>query len=311
MKDGVYHGMKEADYHALPRLSTHGINKLLINPHDYWIGSFMNPNKKETKSKAFNTGKIYEVVYLDGIEKFMGRFAPAFDPAQYPDALDTKDDLIEACELHNVTYKKSWNKFDISQALTAAHPEIQILDQLEYDYLQRTMEQDIIDLDDYTHAIASYGAMGESPIKDGRSQVAVLWTDTETGVPMKALLDYDAPGIIWDVKTFSNSSGMDIDHLCATHISKYKYYRQAAMYDEAMPGKEFKFLFTQTGPSYAYRVVPFSKDLLLFQKGQDEIRQGINLFRDLYKEFGPDKPWIAKPTTTTLSDESFPLYIYD
>lgn len=309
MKDGIYYDMPERDYHALPRLSSHGISKLLINPHDYWVGSFMNPNRAETKSKAFSTGKVYEVIYLDGIKAFQNRFAPAFDKADYPDALDTKDQLIEACEANKVEYKKSWTKADLSSALFDT--DVQILEYIKSDYESSNEGKEIIDLDDYNNAIASYEAMGENPMGEGKSQVAVLWTDNLTGVPMKALLDYDTPKTIWDVKTFSNPSGIEIDRLIALHISKYGYYRQAAMYDEAMPGKEFKFLFVQTGPSFAYRVVNFPSSLMLFEKGKDEIRKGINLFRDCYQKFGPDNPWVIPPSETKLNDESFPMYVYE
>jgi len=309
LADGIYYDLPEAEYHKLPRLSSHGIAKLLINPHDYWVQSFMNPDKKERKSKAFSTGKIYEVVYLEGAEKFRKRFCPKFDGSKFPGALDTVPEIKEAIEKLGV--KPKGNKPELVQQLIFLDPSARVLCELENQWAADNEGKEIIDLEDYDNALASYTAMQGNPLDGARTQVAVLWTDEETGVPMRALIDAETDDEIWDVKTFSNPRDMNINRLISMHICNYGYYRQLATYDMAMPGKELKMLFVQTGGSYAHRAVNFSKNLLLFRKGQDEVRRGINLFRDCYEQFGADKPWIVEPSVISFKDEDFPMYIYN
>lgn len=141
----------------------------------------------------------------------------------------------------------------------------------------------------------------------GDAEVTVLWEDHETNVPMKARLDYLTPTTIDDLKTFSNSSDMDINRLIANHIVKYKYHIQAAVYREIFPDKMFRFIFQQTGQENNCIVREFPKDLLLYQRGVDNMRQGINKFAEMYRKFG-DKPWNDNWEKVAFTDNDFPLY---
>lgn len=314
--DGVYFDMPEKDYFAEPRLSSHGIMKLLINPHDYWIHSFMNPDKKETKSKAFSTGKIYEVIYLKGEQEFLNTFCPEFDGSLYPDALKGKPALMGACA--TLGLPKTGNVPELIQRLQDAVPSLKILDIMEQDYVESNVGKEIIAYDDYHYAIQSYRNLSENPIHDGNAQVVIFWTDEETGVPMKSMLDYaikDKSKII-DFKTFSNSKSIDEDRLVHSHITNFKYYLQSAVYVEASKHglfdkpASFDFFFSQTGPVFSYIIKELPTDGLLFNKGVREMRYGINLWRDMYTKFGHN-PWIMPVRRSVASDEDFPIYVFE
>lgn len=143
--------------------------------------------------------------------------------------------------------------------------------------------------------------------KDGEPEVTFLWNDAETNVPMKARLDYLTGTHILDLKTFSNSSDMDINRLIANHIVKYKYHIQAAVYGSLFPDRTFRFVFQQTGQANNCIVRDFPKDLLLYQRGVDNMRQGINKFAEMYRKFG-DRPWFDDFGQDNFTDESFPIW---
>lgn len=141
----------------------------------------------------------------------------------------------------------------------------------------------------------------------GKAEVTVLWDDEETGVPMKSRLDYLNPGVISDLKTFSNPHGMDLNRLLASHIVKYKYHVQTAVYRTAVPEHDFTFVFQQVGAANNCIVREFPSDLLLADAGRNLMRFGINRFAEMYGKFGT-KPWYDTFKDEAFTDESFPLY---
>jgi hypothetical protein len=50
LPDGIYFGLPEEIYHALPRIGSGGITDLLISPATFWKGSWLNPKAAEERA---------------------------------------------------------------------------------------------------------------------------------------------------------------------------------------------------------------------------------------------------------------------
>ena len=68
----------------------------------------------------------------------------------------------------------------------------------------------------------------------GVSEVSILWTEENTGIPMKARVDYLKTKAIVDVKSFNNPLGKPIDAAVASAVANCRYDVQAVIYDEAV-----------------------------------------------------------------------------
>lgn len=73
----IIYGMPSEEYHALQRFSASGIKKLLVSAQDFWTSSWMNPDRYESKSDAFQLGTAYHTRILEGARIFNQRYAVA------------------------------------------------------------------------------------------------------------------------------------------------------------------------------------------------------------------------------------------
>lgn len=222
-----------------------------------------------------------------------------------PDRYETKSDVFNLGTAYHTRILEGREVFDrryavkpecdrrtnigkaIYEKFQSEHPNAECIDQRVYDEINKA------------EAIKLF--------QDGKPEVTVIWDDEETGVPMKSRLDYLKPRKIDDLKTFSNSSGMDLNRLLAKHIVQYGYHVQQAVYTTAVPEHEFTFIFQQVGQANNCIAKPFPSTLLLADKGRNLMRFGINKFADMYRTFGT-KPWFDTFEVAPFTDESFPLY---
>jgi len=272
--------MPSEEYHALKRLSSSGIKKLLVSAQDFWKSSWLNPDKDDTSSDAMNVGTAYHTRILDGKKAFDKAYA-----------------VKPECDRRTKEGKAVYAEFK------EAYPDAQEIDAKLKSYIEAA-----------AHRIESRAEFSRY-FTDGNAEVSILWDDPETNVPMKARLDYMQDSAIIDLKTFSNSTSSDLTRIITGHIARYKYYVQAAVYREAArqaTGKNMDmfFVFQQSGPINNTIPVHFGSDLLLAQKGEDEMRLGISKFADLYAKYGTEE-WFDETEEIMLRDESFPLYVLD
>lgn len=241
MKDGVYFGIPEADYHEIARLSSSGIQRMMVSPATFWAQSWLNPNKPEATDKSYQIiGRAYHVARLE--------------PDRY--ALDyvrelSKDDMDPGALLTDADIKSALK--DMGEAQTK--PGEGVLERAFrlrmhgyvgqiYHIEQHQWEAERGDRIPLPGAVMdeieiSAGQMRQVPelaelITGGASEVTVLWTDEFSGVPMKARLDYVKPDRFVDIKTFDNSRGRHVDHAIYSAFQYNRIYIQAALYHEAM-----------------------------------------------------------------------------
>lgn len=94
---GIYFGMDEKDYHAIPAFSSSGAKKLAVSSMDYWANSWLNPDRVESEKKYLDLGKAIHAFVLEGEGAYLDRFYVELDPDDYADQpLLTSTDEIKA-----------------------------------------------------------------------------------------------------------------------------------------------------------------------------------------------------------------------
>lgn len=106
---GIYFGMSDDEYHALPALSCSGIKKLAASPMIFWANATWLSDRrrklveeaKQGDEKAHYTfGKAYHCRLMEGASVFALRYEVEPDPSSYPDALHSTAQIKAAISRH-------------------------------------------------------------------------------------------------------------------------------------------------------------------------------------------------------------------
>lgn len=82
-KTGIYFGMPDEIYHAIPAASTSGLKKMAVSTMDYWATSYLNPDKIEVQKSYFDLGKAIHAFVLEGEDAYIDRFAVELELSDY------------------------------------------------------------------------------------------------------------------------------------------------------------------------------------------------------------------------------------
>lgn len=335
--DGVYFGLPEGQYHAEPRLSTSAMKWLKISPRDFWVRSWMNPDRPEEEdTDAKESGSAHHKRILEGRDAFYRAYAAALEPADYPDALRTVEDI--KARLVQLEQKVTGRKDDLIARLLDADPSTDVWDVLVAEHAKANAGKTLLRFEHIKRIEFAAAMIERHPalakcFTGGYPEVTVFWTDQDTGVPMKARLDYLKVKAIVDLKTFSNPLGKGIDAAIYAAMASRKYHIQAANYVDAAnkakalirdgrvhgnadrawldrfaatPEPEFIFVFQDTGPAQIARGKIFPKRSM-YQIGQVEVRHLVSVFAECRERFG-DGPWVDDATIEEFDDALFPAY---
>lgn len=335
---GVYLGMAMADYLAIPAVSSGLIKWLNISPLDAWARTkWLNPNAETEDETAFTElGSAYHARICEGREAFAQRYAMALDPADYPNALRTQDDLKAACKERELPV--SGTKLVLSQRLLEYDPEIQIWDKIVDEHsvfhgFKTLLAPDTIDRIETAAAMIERHPELSKCFTGGIPELTVVWDDPETGVRCKCRYDYVKRKLAVDLKSASNPLGKSIDSVIYSAIATRGYYTSAAFYLSAWPfmiehvkaGRVFGdgaidvlktldpdpawcFVFQMTGPAPLARgkILPRG---LVHDIGAMKVREGIELFAACRAKYADGEPWIDPRPLETLDDAGFPAWI--
>lgn len=349
IRPGIYFGMPDDQYHALPLLSATGIKNLLVSPMDFWARSWMNPWKEEdeVESEAKTLGKAYHKRILEGRAAFDSAYAPVFE-CDDADVIKTGDQIKEA--LRDLGQPVSFkNKDEGIARLLLANPMAKIFDSLKAEYEAehdgKTFLSDLmirkIELSakmiECHHALKYY-------FVGGQPEVTVIWDDEEYDLRFKARFDYLKVNAVNDLKTFANMMNKTIERAVYGEMASRKYHIQAALYLRAVevakqhvadgqfflhdpstmtpdfqqwlaafrdaPTHSFNFVFQQKGPAPVSVGAVFSKEDPMHDVGMAAVQQGVEIFKQSMLTYGTD-PWVDMRDPIMLHWQSYPAYAND
>jgi len=339
-EDGIYFGLSEDDYHGEPRLSASLMKWLRVSPRDFWVRSFLNPEREEQEdSAARELGKAYHRRILEGSDPFYRDYTAMLDREDYPNAISGSDAIKAA--LRERELKLGGCKADMIDRLLSDDPSVQVWERLIEDHIGAHPGKTLLGLDILRRVETAAALIEKHPtlgkcVRGGYPEVSVFFTDPETGVKGKSRFDYLKVNMITDLKSFSNPLGKPLDTAVRSAVANYGYYVQAAMYWRALeraidfarvgnvhgdaspeflrdllatdPDKRrFLFLFQDTGPAQVARGYIMPKGTV-HAIGDDIVRECMETFAQHAKVFG-DAPWIDTAPITEFDDTSFPAWI--
>ncbi|WP_085908319.1 PD-(D/E)XK nuclease-like domain-containing protein [Kiloniella majae] len=340
--------MPESEYHAYPALSVSGVKDLLVSPLDFWVRSWMNPEKEDKDTDAKKLGRAYHKRVLEGVEAFQEVYAIKPNKADHEDALVTCEDMRDWLNARKLPH--SGSKAEITKRVLQADCNAPIWDLI---VAEKTEGKEIISSDKAesielaARAIEAQPGIGES-FKDGRAEVSLFWE--EDGTPMKSRLDYLKSAAIVDLKTFSNSLRKPVDVAVSQAVANNKYHIQGYAYlrglekikkglvtgstkvigdvDEAFleavantKRHRFFFVFQQADgvPNVLAREFREFETYgglgmtpnAYYTAGENGFHTGLALYRQCMEFFGKHKPWHPMTKPRPFVDTDFPMWMFD
>lgn len=342
MDDGLYIGLPEQEYHAIPRLSASGIRVLLQSPADFWWGSWMNPLREpDNDTAAKSIGRAYHCRILEGAEVFADRYCPALEKSDHPGALVTVDDIKEA--LADCGEKTTGRKDALIARLQTADPSAEIWDAIAADYAEKNdgreqLSRPVWERVQLAAAMIERHPMMSRVVKGGLPEVSVLWTDPEFNVPMKCRMDKLKPKVIVDLKSFANMLSKPFDRAVMTAFAGGRYQIQAAVYLDAarhIPDlvaagavhgdapdwimalgrvetfePEFVFLFQQSTGAPIARAYRLPQGGLVYDVGKVAAMDARRIYAEHMARFG-EEMWVDDTPLRDFDDSEIPAYAYE
>lgn len=313
-KPGIYHDMPDDEYHAIPALSASGIKQLMISPLDYWYSvPWLNPDYEPNDKAHLVKGSAWHCYVCEGPEAFHDRYALELDPAEYPQAIRTSDEMKAV--LRDAGEKVSGSKPVLRERLLRTSPGVILWDDLKAEHEAANEGKTFIDRATYDDVVKSAHIIRAHPVlkkcfEGGHAEVTCLWHDEEFDIPCKARFDYLKPRAIIDLKTFANPLGKPLMKAVTGAIASFRYHVQAAWYLRApLKGeREFMFLFQGTGtPNVVPLVFPKTG---AWEVANVQIRDAVATYRECMDTFGPD-PWLVVPDVMTIQDDDIPPWAFE
>jgi hypothetical protein len=239
LQEGIYFNMPASDYFALPYFSRSLAQKVRFSGKEaeYYLA---NPTQ-ETPAMALGTA-IHSMFLepKDFAETYVK--APSLADFKNKKVIQTIEDLKPYLDAYGL--KKSGKKEDLIDSVREyLNPaEVLIWDDVKTAFDREVeifgkkvlSDADFTNLENIRAALNDYQELPQT-IKNGRSEVVVIWKDRETGIMCKCRLDYVQPLAITDVKSFSTKDFNNplLDQLRKKTIFSF-YNFQYAIYAEAL-----------------------------------------------------------------------------
>jgi hypothetical protein len=242
IEDGVYFGLPAEVYHAVPRLSASGLQRLCVSPATFWKGSWLDPERPELdeeETKAQQLGKAYHVARLEP-DRFHATYVREIDKADFPSkGFLSSDEKVKAAlkamgQQQTITGESTAERaqrlldcgyegtvFPLEKAKWAETVQGRIpLPAKHFDQIATDMER-----------IRTNGEIADL-LTGGEAEVSVFWTDRH-GLKCKARFDYLTTAWWDDFKTFDNSRGKELEQAIVDAVRYNRYHVQAVHYRDA------------------------------------------------------------------------------
>lgn len=236
---GVYFDMSFDEYLSIPCLQSSHLKKVLISEMDFWVTSWLNPNKDtvDDDTQAKIDGRAYHKRILEGSAAFYDSYFPAYEHSG-PDLMDSNKELYAELKSLDVKGMSGKTKPEMIAALLdydRDEYEDRILDCVRNRYLAQHIGKEqlawkTIRYIEVSALMVNNHAHLKSWIAGGYPEVTVIWDDPVTGLRFKIRADYLKIGSVIDLKTFANQMGKTLDKAIDHAYANYKYKISAALY---------------------------------------------------------------------------------
>lgn len=256
MEDGIYAGLKREEYSSIPAVSQSTL-KLFRKTAAHARAAMLSPKEP---TDAMDFGNAFHCAVLE--------------PLKFADS-----------------YVLAPNVGNRSAADKAIHAE----------FREANRGKEIVTLEEMTRVKAMKEACYSNKIVasllngGGKNEVGVIWTDKETGLRCKALLDrvtnFVGYTVILDLKTCTDASPTEF----ARAAAKYGYHEQAAFYLEGLNAlapapRRFFFVSVEKAEPYCVAIYELSDESL--GHGRTAFRKHLNL----YAQCKASDNWPGYPT---------------
>ncbi len=241
--DGVYFNMPDEVYFKQHRLSSSGIQNLMVSSATFWASSWMNPNKEENDDlsdaqiaireigKFYHTARL-EPEFLD--ERFIK--APDYDAM---DGLLTNGTMVgnKLGEYGETKKRSGENVIQQAQRLIDCGFTGKIKCIIEQEFDEERGDRISISAKIWEEMERDVARIKKTPeirelLTGGSAEVCILWTCQSSGIKMKAKIDYLKPNRVVDFKTYQNMGKELLRHI-ADSFRYNRYYIQGAVYFDA------------------------------------------------------------------------------
>ena len=310
--------MTEQEYRAIPALSFSSMKDLEVSPFHFWYWHINpdRPERPESEQQVF--GSALHCAVLQPPEVFDAQYAVALTPPE--NALDTIGDMREWIKSKGFT-PKGTKKDEMAAQVLAIDPDQPIVSVLEARHFAQNAGKKIISLDDWRRLEGCTRALLQEPevskiLAVGSPEVPIFVQDPETGVDLKCRIDWYAPDLSLDLKTFSQKARKSIDESVADAIWYEGYLKQAFFYTRLrhlkgnqdgseLTARPFVIPFVESDPPHEVRIKKFQmgEDLYWTQTSL-QVRRLINLYAHCMETYGTE-PWRDAQEVHPLRDENF------
>ena len=242
LADGIYFNLPEAEYHALPRLSASGIKNILTSLPTFWAKSWMNPETADTEdddTKAQILGRAYHAAIFepDDLDK---RFAGEPDLDDFAGMLMTDAEVKAELKEYGAPQTKSGElALDRARRLEALGFAKPIKSIVMAEFEDDLGDRQAIASKYWRQIMRDVERIQANPeihnlVTGGASEVTILWTCPDTGIPMKARIDKLKSEYFVDLKSFANPNGKPVNQAIADQVQYYQYYLSMRVYQVAI-----------------------------------------------------------------------------
>ena len=112
-------------------------------------------------------------------------------------------------------------------------------------------------------------------LSNGLKEHIIAWENEEYGIKCRGMLDVYRPNcqMIIDLKTTQDSSYYGF----ASSVRKFKYYKQAAFYMDAVRAQEFFIVAIEKNPPFSINIIQIGDDLL--DKGRELYNRDLEIYK--------------------------------
>lgn len=220
------------NYFDAPGLSNSGMKDLAVSPLRYWY-LHVNPERPVVEpTPEMQVGSALHCAILEPAA-FNARYACEMIPPA--GALDTMEDLRGFLRENGQTPKGTRKAEAIAQVQAFA-PLVPIVDVLTKQHAEQHADKVIFPVESWLCIGGAAQALRDEPRVNailegvGKPEQPIFMKDPATGVLLKGKLDWLAPILTLDLKTFNQKRGKSIDRSVADAIFYEQYYRQAYFY---------------------------------------------------------------------------------